>query len=299
MNGALLFTLNGFSSLLWADGDLVVELTGTNVLTYSGSVYASIFGLGCDGTLTIRDGSGVGTGQLTISITNADSHFEVHGISAGGGIVLESGRLGVILYHPTRATALQADTGIGIQGGQASLIISSPTACAAECAVFSLSGGIVQTTVNGMGSDSCALRFDSAQFSGGYGLFSTVESGVGAIWNQPDTGSFTYTGGQVIFSGGDGALTFITSNIITPAVTGTISVSEYPSGLDPVLWNASMAPLANRTSYVSPFTYVAFFPAAQLPQTGDTGVPWLWAGIAGLALLIAAGAVLFIRRKRK
>jgi LPXTG-motif cell wall-anchored protein len=299
MNGALLFTLNGFSSFLWADGDLVIELTGTNVLTYSGSAYTSIFGLGCDGTLTIRDGSGLGTGQLTISITNSDFHYEVHGISAGGGIVMESGRLGVILYHPTRAFALQAVTGISIQGGQTSLIISSPTAYAMDCSVFSLSGGIVQTTVNGMGSDSCALRFNSAQFSGGYGLFSTVEAGVGAIWNQPDTGTFTYSGGQVIFSGGDGALTFITSNIITPAVTGYIFVSEYPSGLDPVLWDATMDPLANRTLYVSPYTYVALFPAAQLPHTGDTGTPWLWAGIAGLAVLIAAGAYLFIRRKRK
>lgn len=299
MKNAQLNTLNGLHSLLWANGDLVVELNGTNELSYTGLTFSSVIGFACEGTVTFRDGSDAGTGQLIVSISNSYPIFEVFGVAAVGGIVVESGILSISVYHPMNATALFAEDSIEISGGHTALFAEGQSAGAIDCSVFKLSGGEVQTTVNGMGSGAYALRFGSAQFTGGNGLFSTVENGYGAVWITPGAGSFTHSGGYATFSGGDGAFYFVTAATVTPAVTGDILVSEFPSGLDSVRWNSSMDPLASRGGYASPYRFAAFLPAPGLTQTGDVSAPWVWAGVAGLTVLAAAGVYFFIRRKPK
>jgi LPXTG-motif cell wall-anchored protein len=300
MKNAVLNSLNPNRYIVQADGDIIVELIGDNDLSYSGSAGGtSIVGLGSMGSILIKDGTGNGTGALTINIDHSPSHFSSVGIfNIGNELVIDSGNLDISVYDSGEAFALYSGQDILIRGGSTQAFSWANLAYTVFCEQFRLTGGSIMATANGGSFISNGLFVGSALFSGGYGEFSSVESGNGAEWVVGAESAFRFSGGHVIFSGGNSALSFLTGSELDPDVAGTVYVSEFPSGMDKMLWNSSMDSLASYSSYFSPYRFVEMIGTASLPRTGDVMNPWLWLGIGTLALALGAGALLILRRKR-
>lgn len=303
MKNAVLNTLNPSNYVVLADGDIIVELYGINSLSYDGSVSGSPIGLGSYGSLLIKDGTGTGTGSLTITINHShlsSSYFTCGILNFSNGIVIDSGIINIGLADSNKATGIFAVGGLYVRGGATTIAASSKNTFGIETDLFQLSGGIVSATVNGFGTDVNAILFDGFLATGGFGAFIAVENGIGGLWEDPTAGDFRFLGGHVIFSAGDTALQFYTNSTLTPYVYGKIYVSDYPSGFDKVLWNASMGPLAGNFTDPFAFPYVEMigYGISELPKTGDVSNPWLWVGV-GLGALLLVGAAIFWFRRRK
>ncbi|MFH1513387.1 MAG: LPXTG cell wall anchor domain-containing protein [Bacillota bacterium] len=301
MKNAVLGTLNASRYLVQANGDIVVELDGNNVLTYNGTMPGAIVGLGSSGSILIRDGAGGGTGSLSIAIVHSWPSSNTIGISVyGDELLIDSGIIDVSVYDSHQAVALYSFDNINVRGGNLAALAwgDGNLVCTIACYMFRQSGGTVASTVNGTDVETTALFFSKAQFTGGYGLFSAVEIGFGALWDTPFPGEFYFTGGHVVFSGGDCALRFNTDSLINPDVAGDVYVSEFPSGLDKFLWNSTMDPLAANNSVPAVYGYVEMIGLASVPQTGDESVPWVWFFSGLLAAVCAAGVFLVLRRRR-
>ncbi|MFH1513386.1 MAG: hypothetical protein ABIG45_08560 [Bacillota bacterium] len=300
MKNVVLNTLTSSRYLVQADGNIIIELYGINTLTYSGSIIGSVSGLGSGGSMLIKDGTGNGTGSLTIVINRSAGTGVTYGIwNNNDELIIDSGILDVSVYNPTAAIAVYSREDIHIRGGYTTALAWSTLANTIYCHLFRQSGGTVASAVNGTVVETTALFFSKAQFTGGYGLFSAVEIGFGALWDTPLPGEFYFTGGHVVFSGGDGALRFNTDSLINPDVVGDVYVSEFPSGLDKFLWNSTMDPLAANNSVPAVYGYVEMIGLASVPQTGDASMPWVWFFSGLLAAVCCAGAFLVLRRRRE
>jgi LPXTG-motif cell wall-anchored protein len=303
MKNAVLGTLNASNYVVLANGDIIVELFGVNSLSYNGSVSGFPIGLGSYGSILIRDGTGTGLGSLTITIDH--SHLSTTFFTCGilnfaSGIVIDSGIVNIDLVDSNRAIGIHAVDGLYVRGGATTIGATSKDTFGIETDRFQLSGGIVSATINGFGTDVNAILFDDFLVTGGFGAFTTVENGIGGLWEDPTAGSFRVVGGHVIFSAGDTALQFYTNSTLTPYVYGKTYVSDYPSGFDKVLWDDAMGPLAG--NFIDPFAFpyveMIGYELTALPETGDVSNPWLWVGVGLGALLVSGAAILLFRKKK-
>ena len=122
--------------------------------------------------------------------------------------------------------------------------------------LFSLSGGEITSTVDALDPDSSALLFLDALITGGYGEFTSVNAGYGAVWAWADYGYFRVIDGHVIFSGEDNALFFDTDRVLVPYVTDRIYASTSASGAGKFIWDPALGTLAGNSLGDSAYDYV-------------------------------------------
>ncbi len=301
LKNAVINTMNSYDELLYADGDLVLKLLGHSFLTYSGNTAISPAGIAVEGNLWIRDGTADGTGILNISIDNTLPALDSFGIITYNSLTIESGALDIFVDDSFGSFGLFAEFGesITIRGGTTDVYVSGAYTEGVSADLFSLSGGEITSTVDGLDPDSSALLFLDALITGGYGEFTNVNAGYGAVWAWADYGYFRVIDGHVIFSGEEYALFFDTDHILVPYVTDRIYVSTNASGAGKLVWNPALGILAGYDLDDSVYRYVEMI-GNGLPamQTGDIYRPWLWAGISLIALLAAGSAFVWYKKRK-
>lgn len=311
-NGVSITTSNTSGAMIRANGDFVMELLGSNTLSYDyltdsqrmKGIYLSV------GNLKIVDKTPDGTGSLSIEIKNTSDLNPVMGIHTQedfAGVTIESGAVTIAMLNNQFAHGIRTGSAM-IRGGSTTI-----TNTAADYAYglyaanqFIMSAGSVSATVSGGNGGTAALVFiNEASILGGYGVFTNTRSGYGAIWGSPSASDFRVTGGHLILSSSDKeALYFNVASdpqAYGPDVRGDILVSADSGGAGKTSWEASMGLLAGSQSDTSPFRYVEFVGKALLalmnPQTGDSANPLLSLGL-GLLALSGAGTLLLLRRRR-
>jgi len=275
LNGAVINTLyvdGSYGYLIHADGDIILTLTGSSTLSYSGNADRYIRGVDVEGNLVIAEAAGE-TGSLTINITNTNDDFgTAYGIRADYDLTIESGTVNINTNSMYLAYSINTTR-------------------------FYMTAGSVAATASAPG-DGTALRFYDAYITGGEGRFESVND-YGLVWFA-DGHDFSVTGGHLIFSSeNDAALYFVTHNSVLPDSSVPIWVSTDSSGAGKAVWNSSMGQLAGYIYWTSDYKYVEFLEAEDPPETGDAQTPWLWLCAGLFALLGAAGAGMLLRRKRR
>ena len=301
LKDAVITTMNSYDELLYADGDLVLKLLGHSFLEYSGDTAISPAGIAVKGNLWIRDGTADGTGILNISIDNTSPVFDSYGITTFNSLTIESGAIDIYVDDSFESYGLFAEyeKSIFIRGGTTDVYASGFYIEGVSADLFSLSGGKITSTADGVDPDSVALVFLDALITGGYGEFTSINQGYGAAWAWADFGYFRVIDGRVVFSGEDGALFFDTDRILTPHVTDRIYASTNLSGAGKFIWDSTKGILAGYNLENSDYHYVEMIGnGVPLPETGDESRPWLWIG-AGLAALLLGGAAAIWFRRRK
>jgi len=290
--------LSFINSMLATNGDIILEFTGSNLITYAGTDAADILGIYVRGELMIIDATTYGTGSLTIDITHgADNEMTDAVYAESGSITVESGTINVSVYDGSRACGLYADHDININGGKTTVSVTSDAARGLYAYdLFSMSGGAVVASITADEWDSAALAAHNILVTGGSGKFSASGAAVGGFWEIADTGEFRVTGGRIIFTSKIEALLFDTNNTLTPDVSEEILVSTYNSGDGKTAWNSSMGPLAGSYYDYPDYLYVELT-GTLIPLTGDAARPWLWLFIGFAALLAGGGAGLLLRKK--
>lgn len=298
--------LNGLSPALgggvilcgiYADGDLHVELAGANTMLYATADPATGFGLAAAGSLTIG-----GSGSLDIRLSSTAALSGFISFYNAGDFAMQSGTISIEIACGDTAYGINASGDILLAGGT----LRIDTDAAESLGMYSLlgdiriTGGTVSTAGDSPGSYAVGLYGSSVSFEGGTGQF--VSSG-GFI-----SSGIAFNGANLSYSGGVfyciGKTTGIVYDDHSPgysfsAPPGSVFVSENidGSGLKPWTSDAEDGLLISLlTGADSEFLYVRFGTPA--PQTGDEGNPWLWAGIAGVCLLLGAGILGWIRKRR-
>ena len=301
LKDAVVNTINSYDELLYADGDLVLKLLGHSFLEYSGNTASSPAGVVVEGNLWIRDGTADGTGILNISIDNTSPAVDSYGIITLFSLTIESGTIDIFVDYSFESYGLYAEYGEGIfiRGGTTDVYASGAYIEGISAYRFSLSGGEITSTADGVDPDSVALLFLDALITGGYGEFTNVNAGYGAVWVWADFGYFRVIDGRVVFSGEDGALFFDTNRILVPYVTDRIYASTDLSGAGKFIWDSTKGILAEYYLDTSDYHYVEMIGSGvPLPETGDESRPWLWV-VVGLAALLLGGAAVIWLKKHK
>jgi len=303
--GATSVTINGqtlsATNTTTTDGHAVFN-AATSTLTLNGAHYENLSYVGDDihllyanGDLTINL---VGSNSLKVEPDNMfGSENKVYGIRvADGGLTINgSGSLSVTLEHWVPLFGIYVGS-----YGQSNFTMESGTlsvrCTSTESAVAALTAGLV-TMKGGTGSFYAKSTDDFA-----------VAMEFREEWLNYTGGTFTFISDNTN-GGTDYYALYYTGELNDPAyhiTDGEVHVSQYPDGSDPSLWTSDTQSgrLASNRSGLSTFHYVRFSstlpeptpivtatPAltAEIPQTGDSAAPWLWAGLLLCALLGIAG----------
>ncbi len=299
------FVMLGISTwyMVFAVGDLTIDLVGENSISYtlSGHSYSSIFGIGANnGSLMIG-----GTGSLKdLHIINSSLESYAIGLYAGRDLTIGSGSLNIIAQATESAYGIVA-LNVIVTGGQTQIeAIGRQIVHGIELpgTQFRMTAGTLSVTATASYATAIPLYYvNDISMEGGDATFSgsAPSEGYGAMIYS-DT--VNYSGGNFTYIGAEFALRREVGGAITYNLTdGAVYVSENTDGSSLRLWSAA----ADGALENSAFRYVKFVPiykaAADIPQTGDSFNPWLWAVIAVLCTLLgAAGAGLTaIKRRRR
>ena len=292
-------TININEEMLYANGDIVLELLGTNTLSLTGDYFAPA-GIAVEGDITITDGTADGTGHLYIDVRN-DLMFAAFndGVYSDGDIVIQGGQIHIGVESHTISYGVYAYDNLYIHGGEIYVESEGIAAGAVGAVAFRMSGGLLEVHTRGEFWDCYALNFEDLLVTGGNGKFISDGNGFGGIWDVLPGSQFRVLNGQFIFSGKDEALYFPGTDTYTPHVTDRIYVSTDRSGAGKLVWNPAMGVLAATDAAHSAYRYVELIGSGMdIPQAGDTSRPWLWL-ILGCAALLGAGAIMLWHRKRK
>ncbi len=282
--------LQSYESLLFANGDLTIILTGTNTLQYTAtSTSGTYMGIYVQGLLTVT-GSGSAAIQMNSTSTSGAVLYGIY----SHDMKIESGTLSAQVSGYGQVFGIDSYFDILITGGSITLNCEGVYAIAvlAQAGDFTMSGGSVTATSNteanamGLSAGNLTLICGEGTFSG----FGADNSEGGYI--NANNGAFTVLGGHFIFKGSTSALRSGYSTYTTSLNNITTYVSASSSGSGKSLWKtAADGVLVKSPAAVSPFRYAEFIGPdcyAVPPQTGDSSAPWLWAGMALFALLFAA-----------
>ncbi|HPF88636.1 MAG TPA: LPXTG cell wall anchor domain-containing protein [Candidatus Limiplasma sp.] len=288
-------------SLINAEGDLTLILNGTNELYYHQNEWFAVFGVAVNGALTVD-----GSGSLSIQISNtAEVDTEFHGFTTGN-LTIHSGTLNVSLNSNYISTAFSADGSVLITGGDITLDASgtyNATGILNIDGVFRMTGGKISATSTAMEPWNFCMYARQVQLEGGQGRFIAT--------NAEDDGTAlylsgvqqTYSGGTFVFSGTGLAMVYagLSGNASFAVSNGNVYVSRYASGSGMSLWtsDADGALVYSRQNH-SDFKYVQFGGTrlAEMPQTGDSATPWLWLGIAAVAVAGIAVLIIILHKKK-
>ncbi len=282
----------GENALVYADGELTVILKGDSSLIYHGASINDIRGIWSTSTLTLT-----GTGTADIDIENNDlSRGYAAGIVSGYDLNVLGGDYDIHLLATDNATGISAVHNTVISGGQISIHTTGRDGAGINSGGnIDISGGWIDTTGT-HANVSMGMYGDEIFLRGGEGLFRAggafISSGL-----MFSNSTLHVSGGDFVFSGGSCALNYAGTAPPAYDLSGVDTfVSEDAAGLGRWLWKSKADGELASSGSPSPFLYVQFSErrsqsAASLsaPQTGDGRAPWLWAGIALVALLAAAG----------
>jgi hypothetical protein len=303
MNGASVTTVSGVGALLQINGDIQIELLGSNSLSASVTSYAYPAGILVDGDLTVTDATADHSGSLSIEIRHSypSSYAYSDGIyvAGSGKFTMESGTVRITLDDTNIAYGVYASNGLYIHGGAIVVESTAPIAYAVPVDYFTMTGGSIEVTINATNSVSRALRFNEALITGGYGKFVSTGNGYAMRWTPTTTKMFRVIGGQMIFSSENDALFFVTDETLIPYASGGIMASPSGSGSGKFRWSDSMGVLASNNLQTSSYHYVELLGGgATIPETGDASRPWLWVGVGLAGLLIAGGLLIWVLKRR-
>ncbi len=287
-------------ALIQANGDLAVELTGSSSLTERAGlllVTDNFAGMYTNGILTVQ-----GSGSLDFVYDGVAQAFAVYSednLYWLGGTYRCRRSSGYLCGLNSRADLLIAGGNITIQGEGAQL-----RGVTADQGHFRMTGGTVQCRLISLAYDAYALHAITVEITGGNGLFSAIGSNE-SYGIRHYIGTASITGGCFTFIGEEAAMICSGEALPPdePAPGMTVLVSETVDGAGALWWYTSADGLLGSIErYIpysltpSPFHYIRL--CAPAPQTGDGSRPWLWAGIALLSLLSAAGPAVAVRGRR-
>jgi len=287
-------------SLIHAQGDISVTLSGANAITFSGNEVDEIYGFVAMGALTIN-----GDGSADVHIVNDNAETKTAAIWGVLGLTVHSGTLSVLAGNGESSYGLYSDGDILFEGGEAQL----KTVGLYSISIFStagdavLSGGKITATSETNGMYGIGVFAEQVYMAGMEGSFTAY--GTGNVYGMANrTNEVVYTGGDFTFSGSTSAMGCSLSDTDPPAYllgNATVKVSLYTDGSLPAVWTAATgARLVSNMLVTSDFHYARIYTADSVsPQTGDASRPWLWAGIAGLCLVLGAAGILAKRRSGK
>ena len=285
-----------YQALVYADGNLTVLLEGNCDLSYDGSGGSNIIGIFASGTLTVS-----GNGGATIRITAADNQT-VQGLCGKNALTVKGGALDLLLTSSTTTSGFASDNAILFSGGSAVAICNGLYA-----RVFSVAYGTLRITGGGLkaiarapsAGYAIAVMATSAYLEGGEGI---LQAAGGEVAYGFLVGEFTLivTGGNFAVSGTTAAVyPMLFSNL--QLTRSSMYGSENSTGIGlrlllPGRSTMQAVPLSGLSSY----RYLRFTADTEMPRTGDSSMPGLWAGIALCALTlggwICAKAVRLRRR---
>lgn len=314
MKNAVIDTVGPYDALVLADGDLELEIVGTNTLTSPGSPSWEHCGILVGGQLLIRDGTANGSAVLNINLSNNQYSSMVDGIFVytANDLIIDGGTINIDLDGGSQHSyGLWAYSSILIRGGKITVNSTAQFVDAVYTGYFQLASGSIVANATSTGSilpdgegegegegpplsNAKALICNQFLATCGYGEFNAIgdDAAIGGLWVGPDTSSFRVLDGRVIFTGDLEALIFDTFDTVVPYVDGKIFVSENIDGSGKIEWDSSMGILAGNIISDSPFLYVEMVGRGQcLPKTGDESSPWLWLAVGMAALLGAAVAI--------
>ena len=304
-------TTSQFTDMIYANGDIILKLKGTNEIRDTNNTATYFCGVHADGNITVASTDADGSGRLNIDVSS--SAYTGIGITAGiyvsgSSLTVESGKINIKATEVSSGSyGVFCDENLTLRGGDLQIECVSQGGWAfgvSAAYTFTMSGGTINAYISDPASYSHGLSCHTALVTGGDGWFYYEGDGYSLKWANADSGTFSVTGGNLIFTRANGAAFFIESNdqTLVPAVVGSILVSEDSSGAGKTTWNTSMGLLASNNSSASLFRYVEFLGsgagAVSAPQTGDGQTPLLWL-CAGLTALSGMGALLCVRRKRR
>jgi len=283
--------------LIGANGDLNIVLSGESTLSYAAdsTPYKPIYGIYSNGAITLS-----GTGELNISIEETSvNEIAAFGIYCDGDLTILSGSYDIFSKAIYAAFGMQSHGAILVADGDIQISAEGGMSFAIYALqdTFRMTGGTVVATVRstlgfGIGLDAKAYSLEGG--SSRYTVTGPENLAAGGLFTG---NTLSFTGGVHIFSGTSEGLTHYGTGSVAYTLTGgQVYVSQSTDGSDKRVWTSDAdGELAGLYPNVSDFCYVEF---TGQPQTGDASRPWLWAGIAGLCLVLGAAGMARMRKKR-
>lgn len=290
-----------YANAVYAGGDLNLMLEGASTITYSDNSHFGLIGVYVTGDLTVG-----GDGSLDVNIASSRGESTVYGLFSDLNLTVVDGVLSVSVSAPGDVYGLYALRGAAFLGGWTEINATGWTSIGIR-AVFDagrLAGGTIRVQSHATSDFASALWMNSVVLEGSDGYFAA--DGEGSLYGLLFYDSmFSFTGGTYIFAGQTAAMGYDVPSG-TPVYNmagGPVYVSENFDGSGKRRWVSAADGLLSTTwSTMSPFLYVQLgaSPAVSqaMPETGDGARPWLWAGIALCAGLMAAGIPAAGKRRR-
>lgn len=299
LNNAVIGTLHAYSSyngLLFANGDLTLVLTGSSTLQYGATSLGTYMGIYVQGLLTVT-----GSGGASILLNGTAFSSYLYGIYTHD-LAIEAGTLNIQVNCVFMSYGIASYGDAVISGGSVTVGCNGLmcNGVYAQTGDFIMTGGRIAVTAIA-GGDAIALQAQGITLEGGEGVFAGNAS-------KPVYGGYligntlNVSGGHFVFCGIYGGL-FCQSAPLAANLTNVLTyVSPSMDGSGKRLWTGPAdGELASNFVAISPFRYVEFIlpgTGEEYPRTGDTASPWLWAGIALCAALMAAGIPAAAARKK-
>ncbi len=290
----------GDQVLVYADGDISLELTGDSTGSFSSSLYSRIIGLAAGGSLSIG-----GSGNIDIQVENIKDSSTTFGIKSEGDLSILSGNVTVDSQSSYLAFGISTRYDTLFAGGNVQVNTESSIANNVYCYMgdFRMTGGSLTLVTESKGLLSAGINVVQGTISlegGTANVLANYGSDTYALFFQSD--HFSYTGGNYTFTGIKSAMRY-TGHQTAPAYAidgGTVHVSEYLSGDYPTVWRSGVdGMLASNNTDTSPFKFVQFVENVYVPQTGDADRPLLWLGISASTLLGMFGFLAMNKKVRK
>ncbi len=293
-------TYSGDNALLYADGDLTVVLTGDSRLQYTNTATTGyVYGIFSTASLTVT-----GSGSVDIQLQNLSSPNYTRAVAGEWALLIQSGRIRINVEGSTYVYGFYSFGNILFAGGEAAVMSTGPNAriVYTDGVYFRMTGGSLNGIAESTGNDARGVYAVEAYLEGGTGIFRATGPGRTRGMLLAD-GPLYVTGGSFRFMGDWEAICINQQPYVINIAGGIpVYVSEYASGADMRRWTSSADGILAGDVYLSKtstFRFVQFGEFPETPQTGDSSAPWLWSGIGAACLLLAAGAVLAMRRKRR
>ncbi|MBN1776845.1 MAG: LPXTG cell wall anchor domain-containing protein [Clostridiales bacterium] len=281
--------------LVQSNGDLTLELYGTSTLVFSGGTkddpYETV-GFYVEGSLSVY-----GNGTINIPIS---TRYDVYGMIADGTLEIVSGDINITLNADHSCCGMMARRAqILIGGGNVDIqcVADECLGCYMIDDGFRMTGGNLSIQTQSTGTLAYGIDCSTISLEGG--TTDVLAHGVGTtVASRYKYGNFVATGGNHVLAGDLWAIGrgYGTQSPDQPAAGMRVYVSEATDGRGKWQWLSSAdGELAVYGSSLAPFHYVEFIYTP--PATGDSSNPLLWAGIAVLCILLAAGTIT-LRRQR-
>ncbi len=297
---------SSYAALIYAEGDLTLNLDGSNTLQYTtGS------GSGNINAIYIRSGSVsvTGSGQLDIQM-DIDGTGSSRGIYAERDITIQSGIINIRMVHDVVLYGIDAYGNLLISGGTISITGQADlySGLGAGGDYFRMTGGSVEVDVRG---DIVANGIEATEvfLEGGTGSFLASGAPYGSYGIRVEDNTLNVLGPQFVVYGARAAIYFRLYHGGSPTYnllnSYYIVVSENAGYEECKLWHSEADGILGTSRYGnSSFRYVEFTDVLPdclraAPQTGDDSAPLLWAGIALLMIAVAMAYSRAMKRRHE